>query len=170
MKKLLIVGLLFALFVSRSGLCLADLVFTLTPTNASGAPGDIIHFFGSVLNTGPDVNLASLSSTYVPALDASEDFTPFFTNFAGTLASGGFIDNLAIYDLTINNTAAPGEYSGSLTINDELGNPITGGTALFTVSVTPEPAEFLLYGAGLAGLVVWKRKRRKDSIAFEGAV
>src|ERR1051325_9716576 len=105
MKKLLSCGVILALFITLCGQCKSDILFDLTPTEVTVNPGDVIHFFATVSNLDlvNPADLAQLSSTFVPALDTTEDLTPFFTNFAfQPLAPGATINNMAIYDLTIN--------------------------------------------------------------------
>ena len=162
MRKLLSGGIFLALLISVRGQCRADILFDLTPSVVTVNPGGVVHFFATVSNLDlvTSADLAQISSTIVPALDDSEDPTPFFNNFAPSLAAGATIDNQAIYDITVNPTATAGTYDGSLTISDSGGTALTGGVAHFTLTVTPEPAEFVLYGLGVIGIMVWKGRRR----------
>ena len=167
MRTLRSAGVLFLLVLLQAAPGRADLVFSISPTSSSVAPGGTINFLGTVINTGPgDLNLDSIASVFVPDLDRTEDFTPFFTNFywgtVGPLGDGSAIIDSPIYDLLVNPTAAPGVYTGFLTIYDESSNELA--TQSFTVAVTPEPGEFVLYGVGIAGLLVWKRRRRVGEI------
>jgi hypothetical protein len=43
---------------------------------------------------------------------------------------------------------------------DASGYPMEGRTINGSVTATPEPGMFVLAGTGLAGLAVWRRKRR----------
>jgi hypothetical protein len=146
--------------------CRADIIFDLSPASSTVSQGSLIRFFADVINTGADVTLDSLSATFIPDLDRTEDFTPFFNNFFGPLPSGTSIPasgpQLEIYDLTVNLTATPGVYSGLLTLNDPDGIALADQTFTVTVTALPEPGEFVLYGAGLVGLIVWKRRQRLE--------
>src|SRR2546421_5014553 len=110
---------LLAVLVALAGMGAAtaqSVVFNLTPSLSTVHPGDLIQFFADVTNPGPgDVTLDSLTSTFLPDLDRDEDFTPFFTNFAGLLAAGNSIPSsgpqLEIYDLRVLTTALLGDYS-----------------------------------------------------------
>ena len=87
--------------------------------------------------------------------------------FRSVLTPGSSIVDSPIYDLTVNPTALQGEYSGTLSIFDP--SNVLLATTSFTVTVTPEPGEFLLYGAGLVGLVVWNRRRRAAAMVSRPA-
>lgn len=115
------------------------LTFDLSPSTATVNPGDLVRFFARVSNPGPsDVMLDSLSLTFLPDLERDEDFTPFFDNFAGTIAAGASIPasgaDLAIFDLTILPNAAPGTYDGVVTLNDPNGATLAEST--FSITVT----------------------------------
>lgn len=159
MKKLFFALLAIASVLVATAPASADTVsYSLTTTDLSVAAGGTVTFDTSIAapssNSGDIYILSDSFSCQTGCMVDDTDFnnTPFYLSpgqsFTGPLFS---VNTLS--------TDAAGDYPGSfdITFSDASGNSFTD-SAPFTVTVTPEPASWLLLCTGLAG--AWLLRRR----------
>ena len=127
MNKLLLPCALALILIANS--LPAALEFTLTPAVQSGAVGTEVTFAGTLRNTSTTDNLflnniqSHFSGEALSAL--ATDSNVFFANVPGILLPGETYTG-PILTIAINSSAAPGDYSGSVTIQ--------GGTDIFALN------------------------------------
>ena len=159
----------------------SSLTFTLNPSIESGqavSAGNEVLFSGVLTDTDTNgtcdsSNIDCLYLNFIsfsfdqPNAPLTPDPSEFVADVPGVLSDDGIV-TLAnytgpIFGMIINAGAAPGTYTGTVTIsgghNDP--NPPTLNTALatagWTVVVTPEPAAFGLAMAGFLAILLVKR-------------
>ncbi len=110
---------LLLLLILFPGSALAALEFTLTPAVRSAAIGTELTFSGTLTNTSATDNLFLNDIHFDITGPASTALTPdtngFFSNVPGILLPGETYTG-PIFTVLLNGSAAPGDYSGSVTI------------------------------------------------------
>ena len=117
----------------------------------AGFAGDLtmsITIFGETFGDADDPDASVLVN--VPALGPPADYTPSEFTFAITSVADPSIISFATIDGILNPTTGSGDYG----VNIEV-------AGVSTPSVIPLPAPFLLLGAGLAGLGLRNKLRKK---------
>lgn len=171
MKKLIGVLVLSLAAMTAAQGSLLSIVFD--NPNQTGAPGDTLHFFGTITNidTTPGDGPVFLNYDFFTfALDATLTDN-FVVSVPISLAEGASSSDLDLFDYTIANpeTLSFGQYNGSY----QLFGGIDGGdgsgtdllaTAFYSVdvepAVEPEPATVGLLASGLT-FIAWRSVRRR---------
>ena len=161
MRKLLTV--FFGLAVG----CQATTVFTVTfsPATVSGAPGDMLSFFGTLTNNTANTEYIN-SDSFTLAGGIPVDDSPFLANAPLSLGPSASTASFLFLTVTIPNGQTPADYAGTFDVigGQDGGNGTAQddlGEGLFTVTVTssvPEPASVLLSITGLLALALLRRK------------
>jgi len=163
--------LILAMVLPAAFTAQADVIdVSLDAATLSGAAGSVLQFFGTLTNTTGGVvflNAANINST-LPDPSAI-DSTPFFTNAPLSLDANGTTGDIGLFNITILDSFAPGNYDGTFTVVGGAGPDSQDilGSADFTAQVVPEPGTLPLLGAGIGVLLAWKRSRPggKSSLA-----
>jgi len=158
-------ALLCALALSAT----AHAQITLTPT-ITNIGGGLIRYQYSVSNTSLfDFSVISINVIAAPgavqSLVAPTGFSAFFDPGLGQV---DFVENTqsftagsTISGFAFNSPFAPQMSTFTALRLDGNGNPVTITGSVLAPAVIPEPATFLLFGAGLAGLAAMKIRGRK---------
>ena len=143
----------------------ADPVTLTLPSSVSVAQGGSITVIGTIANGGaPDFNISSwginLSNPGLTFDDSAFFLSPSVLGAGATYGPTGFFDVFA--DISL----APGTYSGTFTVFDDIRQ--SNVTQTFAINVTPgaavpEPVSILLLGSGLAGLAIRSRRKRRNA-------
>lgn len=127
MNKLLVHGALALVLVTNS--LHAALEFTLTPAVQSGALGTEVNFAGTLTNTSTTEKLFLNDIQFSFSGGAANALTPdsnvFFANVPGILLPGETYTG-PVFTILLDSSAAPEDYSGSVTIQ--------GGTDIFAAN------------------------------------
>ncbi len=137
------------------------IIFTLTNSSLSGAPGATLTFQGTILNAGAPTVFINGDSTTTSSGFLSIDDTFFFANVPLSLDPNVSVGPVNLFSVLI----APGTSFGTYAFNffNIVGGPDAStqnllATQTFTVTVVPEPATALLLATGLCLL---RRMRRR---------
>jgi hypothetical protein len=163
-------------------LCADGLTFTLTPGVSSGTPRTFpvsVGFEGSLLDSGSantcdtlntdclDLNFVNITFDLDQAIsDLTADPNPFYNNAAGTFSDDGLFNSYSgiVFGIYISPNTPLGVYTGTATILGGYDNP-NASTVLasqtWELIVAPEPAAFGLALAGLAGVLLARRRIRR---------
>ena len=171
MRKLPLAFLTLAMspaLLSSTPRAFADTItLTLSSPDQSAKPGTTTFFDATVsapiTNTGTEFLNGDSFSMEVPGV---LDDTGFLNNFPLSLAAGQSFTGL-LFTIALPPNTSPGDYLGSF---DILGGPndssfLVLSSSDFQVDVAPEPPSALLFGTGLAGLLVAACLKRKSSAA-----
>jgi hypothetical protein len=106
--------LLLILIAGLSRLQAASLLVVLSSPSQTGAPGDVLPFFGTMTNVSPTdtIFLNSITATSGSG-NLSFDVGPFFLNAPLFLGPGDVSGLFEIFDVAIDPAAPNGLYSGS---------------------------------------------------------
>jgi hypothetical protein len=158
-------GTMLLSFGLSAALAHADSVqLTLTDPNQYVADtGGTLEFSATVsapLTNAADVYLNADNYTF-PMAGVTPDDSPFYNNFPFFLAPGQSYTG-ELFDITVPAGTALGVTPGTFTIlggsdDNALSNL---STADFSVTVTPEPSTFLLFGSGLFGVALFAWRKR----------
>jgi hypothetical protein len=152
--------LLLMLIACAGTLPAGNLQVDLSAASQSGAPGDLLAFFGTMTNVSPTdtIFLNSISSTSISGF-LTIDTGPFFINAPLFLAPGDVSGLIEIFDVTIDPAAPGGPYAGS-TVSiqggadsvtfDDLADVNFDVQVSTPTSLTPEPGTAYLLSAGAA--------------------
>jgi hypothetical protein len=149
----------------------ADLIITFTSSTLVGSAGTVLHFGGSLGNTGgTTIFLNGTSFTTTASLVIND--APFFLNVPLFLASGGTYSG-PLFDASTTVGTAPGSVFngtfrvlGGATPNDVsvLASQLFSVQVTSPISATPEPSTLTLVLAGTS--MLWLLRRRKvDDVA-----
>lgn len=149
------------LFIFLIGLVCAPakadtLLIALDSPTLNGSPGDVLQFFGTLTNTtaadlylnADNINLAGFDPSAI-------DDSPFFANTPLFLVPGGSTGDIRLFDITIPNPFATGNYGGTFQVLGGVDGNAQDiiGSAYFTVQVqqsaaVPEPSSAVLLSSG----------------------
>ena len=147
--------LLFMLLAFAASCQANDITVTFNPSTLSGAPGDVLDFFGTLTNDdlfSLDIDSDSFTLAGFPA--GSLDDSPFLNNAPTSLAAGATTPSFEFFTVTIPLNQGSGSFDGTFTV---VGGPTSNGggqdnlgagTFTVTVSATPEPGTWLMLLAG----------------------
>ena len=118
--------LLFSLMMALSGMAArADLSFVLTPAAETCAQSNEVFFSGVLSNTNPTNNVYLNDIQFTASSNLAAVANAFFANVPGILSAGQTYSDI-VFAVTVNPTAAVGNYSGTVTI--------VGGTNILSSS------------------------------------
>jgi hypothetical protein len=152
--------LLLMLIAALGALHAGSLQVDLSSTSQTGAPGDLLAFFGTMTNVSPTdtIFLNSISSTSISGF-LTVDTGPFFVNAPLSLGPGDVSGPFEIFDVTIDPAAPGGPYIGS-TVSiqggadsgtfDDLADVNFDVQVSPPTTATPEPSTGTLILAGVA--------------------
>ena len=143
----------------------ASLIFELTPTTYSAAPGETVHTFATVTNTGPEVlyyDFSFVDPGTVPISGGAGQLPPFI------LQPGDRIYFVA-GTITTPPLAKAGEYTFIEGLQYHRGLDVTDfieASDVGTLQVVPEPASLVLCGFGflIVPLSLRRRLSRDNSL------
>jgi hypothetical protein len=145
-----------------------NLLVVLSSPSQTGAPGDVLPFFGRMTNVSSTdtIFLNSVSSTSASS-NLAIDLLPFFLNAPLSLGPGEVSGLFEIFDVTIDPAAPAGLITGntvsiqggadSLTFAD-LADVSFDVTVKSPSSAVPEPSSAWLMLAGAAVFAILRRK------------
>jgi hypothetical protein len=166
---------MFALAVAAVTVAEAGVVFTLDNPDQTGLPGNTLQFFGTITNTGTDT-VSFNSDNFNFTGGASFSTTDlFFSNAPISLDGGLSSGDIELFDVSLTDpfTDSFGLYGGSESLiggangdsQDVLASADFSVTAQAPDSTTPEPASFIMAGAGVLALALKARRRKHISSA-----
>ena len=131
--------------------------------NISAQNGGTLIYTATVSTSGNAAPVFLNGDSFNVSTPITLDDTDFFANFPFTLnTTDSFTGDL--FTLNIPAGAAPGTYYGSFSLlgGADGGSSDLLGTVNYSVTVTPEPSSFLLFGTGLSALVGVVRSKRRS--------
>jgi spore coat protein U-like protein len=159
-KQLILSTLAVALLAVMPAVAQADPVTLTLPSSVTVTSGSSVTVIGTFANAGaPDFNISSWSINLSSPL-LSYDDTAFLSSPL-VLGAGQTYGPVAFFDVLANAALAPGTYTGTFTVFDDvLGGSVT---QTFQVQVNaPEPISLVLLSSGLGGMYVMRRRKRKQ--------
>ena len=174
MKKLFTLCLAMATLIVFKTEAQADLAFLLSLSSVARMQGDTFTIMGDVRNTDPIGGTSYAVDNYALSVtpntlslpgDLNDDGTGFYTNFQRTFAPGDEVTQPFI-DFTIGSSAAPGNYSVTVTLQDI--NNVGLAQQSFDLNISPSSSAVpegggvpLLVGCllPLAGLAISRRRK-----------
>jgi hypothetical protein len=164
-KQLLLTIATLALLAVVPAAAQADPVTLTLPSSVTVQAGSSVTVIGTIANAGaPDFRIDSWTITLGNALLSFDDTA--FLSSPLVLHSGDSFGPTGFFDVFANVALAPGTYSASFSVLDEVRN--LSVTKDFLVLVTspqttpvPEPVSMLLLSSGLGGLAALKRRRQR---------
>jgi hypothetical protein len=161
--------LILAIILLAASTARADVIsISLDSSTLSGAPGSVLEFFGTLTNTTDAVVYLNADNINSSLPDPSViDSSPFFNNAPFFLDAPGTTGDIGLFNVTILNSFAPGNYDGTFMVVGGAGADSQDilGSADFTVHVVdaaggiPEPSMVPFLVAGVGVLFFWKRLR-----------
>ena len=113
----LYLSLFSAIFAGTGAARAAGLELTLTPVAGTGAQGGKVVFRAVLKNSGTtDLSLNAVTLLIQNSALITGDPTPFFTNFAGTLAAGATSASKPLFIVEIGATAPKQNFTGTVVI------------------------------------------------------
>ena len=170
-----------AFFMAFTSIAHADpVIVTITNPNQAGTFGTTFSFSGTITNMNLSpftfiearVTTVPVGGPFSAGLNPVEVVNLFLPGLSTT-------PNIPLFTLTIDVNFQPGTYNLTYTIVGLAGNSVIISTpAPFTVTILadsepiPEPATLILLGAGLSGLGVIHRRRRRTlpSVVYNTSV
>jgi hypothetical protein len=163
MKRYLTLMMMAGVGMLRAG----SLLVVLSNPSQSGAPGDVLAFFGAMTNVSATdtIFLNSASSTSASS-NLTVDLFPFFIDAPLSLGPGEVSGLFEMFDVTIDPATPNGLISGS-TVSiqggadsftfDDLADPNFDVLVQAPVSAAPEPSAGWLVIAGAAAFAILAR-------------
>jgi hypothetical protein len=167
-KKLLFSTFALALLAIAPAVAQADPVTLTLPPSVVVAAGGSVSVIGTIANAAaPSFNISSWTINFNSTLLTFDD-----TGFQGSplvLGPGASFGPTNFFDVFADISLAPGNYTGTFTVSDQVRNLnvtqtfaviVQGGT-----NVIPEPASILLLGSGLGGMYLARKRRKQQNDA-----
>jgi hypothetical protein len=154
---------MFALAVAAVTVAEAGVVFTLDNPDQTGLPGNRLQFFGTITNTGTDTVFFNSDNFNFTGGASFSTTDLFFSNAPISLDGGLSSGDIELFDVSLTDpfTDSFGLYGGS----ESLIGADFSVTAQAPDSTTPEPASFIMAGAGVLALALKARRRKHISNA-----
>jgi len=161
-KQLLLSILALALLAVMPAVAQADPVTLTLPGSVNVTAGGSSTVIGTIANGGaPDFNISSWSINLGNPLFTFDDSA--FSLSPLVLGPGASFGPTSFFDVFADISLAPGSYSGTFTVFDDIRQ--VNVTQTFAVNVTPagvpEPVSIVLLGSGLSGLLISRRRRKQ---------
>jgi hypothetical protein len=146
----------------------AGIQVDLVNSTLTGAPGDIVKFFGTLTNvSATDTIFLNGASTTSASPFLTIDTSPFFLNAPLFLDPGMSSLQIELFDIAIDPATPSGPYPGSTVsilggLDSGASDDLADAGAEVDVSApssVPEPGSWKLSAAGLA-LLAWGAKRK----------
>ena len=171
-SKVILAAALISLGAAAPAIHAQTLNFTLDSATQFGAPGSVLHFFGTLSNPSTtDTVFLNSDTPTLNGLGLPLDDSPFSSNAPlslGPLGSGSYTYTGDFFDVAVGSAAQPGTYSGTFEIQGGADSSAqdTVATSDFSVTVLPQAVPEassvtslgLLLMLGLGGIVVVRRK------------
>ena len=170
MKKLLLVPMLLS-----SALLADTFTFTLSPNEIFALSGDLGDTFSGTITPPASIptefDLNSICITFLSSSCTTQDGSDsalltldgatFESNVPGLWLQGDPAYTGLVFGINVDPTTPTGIYLGTAVLlggtDQSTFNPL--GSVGFDVVVNPEPGAWTLMLAGLAGIVMWSRRR-----------
>ena len=164
-KQLLLSLMALALLAVMPAVAQADPVTLTLPSSVNVTAGGSITVIGTIANGGaPDFNISSWSINLSDPLLTFDDTA--FLSSPLVLGAGQTYGPTSFFDVFADISLAPGTYSGTFTVFDDIRQ--INVTQTFGVNVSaaavPEPVSMLLLGSGLGGLLISRRRRKRNAL------
>jgi hypothetical protein len=175
MMKFLYSGLMAIAGLLSAGTAEGAIIYTLDAPIQSGMVGDILHFTGTVTNTGPESYSTGFGHSFTGVWPSAFEFTfPFGSGFGNFKPGPGDSYTGELFDILITPAAAGLMISGSSYLYSwpDGSNPqdfsavqFSNAQAIEVTALVPEPSGATLVLAGVVFLCALHRRARGITVA-----